>query len=80
MGSGTQLREDVRRHSCDKAAFHDCTISLNELYSVKDYADRDAHFSRIAGAIERLLPQQAACDVPLVASETEIARTRRQAG
>jgi hypothetical protein len=31
---------------------------LTELYSDKDYADRDAQFARIAGAIERFFPQQ----------------------
>jgi hypothetical protein len=33
---------------------------LDELYSDKDYADRDAQFARIAGAIERLFPAQVA--------------------
>jgi hypothetical protein len=33
---------------------------LDELYSDKDYAERDAQFVRIAGAIERLFPAQAA--------------------
>ncbi len=32
---------------------------LDELYSDKDFAQRDAQFSRIAGAIEKLLPAQA---------------------
>jgi hypothetical protein len=31
---------------------------LDELYSDKDYAERDAQFSRIAGAIEKLFPAQ----------------------
>jgi len=31
---------------------------LTELYSDKDYAERDAQFARIAGAIERLFPEQ----------------------
>ena len=31
---------------------------LDELYSDKDYAERDAQFSRIAGAIEKLFPSQ----------------------
>ena len=31
---------------------------LTELYSDKDYAERDAQFSRIAGAIEKFFPQQ----------------------
>jgi hypothetical protein len=33
---------------------------LDELYSDKDYAERDAQFARIAGAIERLFPAQVA--------------------
>ncbi len=33
---------------------------LDELYSDKDYAQRDAQFSRIAGAIEKLFPSQVA--------------------
>jgi hypothetical protein len=33
---------------------------LEELYSDKDYAQRDAQFARIAGAIERLFPEQVA--------------------
>jgi hypothetical protein len=31
---------------------------LLELYGDKDYAERDAQFARIAGAIERLFPEQ----------------------
>lgn len=31
---------------------------LEELYSEKDYAERDTQFARIAGALERLFPQQ----------------------
>ncbi len=31
---------------------------LEELYSEKDYAQRDAQFARIANALERLFPQQ----------------------
>ena len=31
---------------------------LDELYSDKDYADRDAQFARIAGALQKLFPQQ----------------------
>ena len=31
---------------------------LNELYSEKDYSERDAQFARIAGALERLFPDQ----------------------
>jgi len=33
---------------------------LDELYSDKDYAERDAQFARIAGAIQRLFPDQVA--------------------
>jgi hypothetical protein len=33
---------------------------LDELYSDKDYAQRDAQFARIAGAIEKLFPEQVA--------------------
>jgi hypothetical protein len=33
---------------------------LVELYSDKDYAERDAQFARIAGAIEKLFPRQVA--------------------
>ncbi|MDB5872469.1 MAG: hypothetical protein JWQ07_1911 [Ramlibacter sp.] len=33
---------------------------LSELYSDKDYAERDAQFARIAGAIERFFPDQVA--------------------
>ena len=33
---------------------------LDELYSDKDYAERDAQFARIAGAIEKLFPAQVA--------------------
>lgn len=33
---------------------------LDELYSDKDYAERDAQFARIAGAIERLFPADVA--------------------
>jgi hypothetical protein len=31
---------------------------LEELYSEKDYSQRDAQFSRIAGTLERMFPQQ----------------------
>lgn len=31
---------------------------LQELYSEKDYSQRDAQFSRIAGTLERMFPQQ----------------------
>jgi hypothetical protein len=31
---------------------------LDELYSEKDYSQRDAQFSRIAGGLERVFPQQ----------------------
>ena len=31
---------------------------LEELYSEKDYSQRDAQFSRIAGTLERMFPKQ----------------------
>jgi hypothetical protein len=31
---------------------------LEELYSARDYSERDTQFARIAGALERLFPQQ----------------------
>ena len=43
---GTQYREAAR-------------FFLKELYSEGDYSDRDAQFSRIAGALQRLLPHHA---------------------
>jgi hypothetical protein len=43
---GTRYREAAR-------------FFLKELYSEGDYSDRDAQFSRIAGALQRLLPQHA---------------------
>lgn len=33
---------------------------LQELYGERDYAERDAHFARIAGAVERLFPRDVA--------------------
>lgn len=33
------------------------TFFLEELYSARDYSDRDAQFSRIAGTIERTFPE-----------------------
>ena len=33
------------------------TFFLQELYSAKDYADRDAQFARIAGALQRTFPE-----------------------
>lgn len=33
---------------------------LDELYSDRDYADRDAQFARIAGAVERVFPRDVA--------------------
>lgn len=33
---------------------------LDELYSDRDYADRDAQFARIAGAVEKLFPKDVA--------------------
>ncbi|WNO04868.1 FFLEELY motif protein [Rhodoferax mekongensis] len=34
-----------------------CRFFLNELYSPKDFSQRDAEFSKIAGAVERLFPR-----------------------
>jgi hypothetical protein len=43
----------------DHEAYRDAaTFFLEELYSDKDYAGRDAQFSRVAGAIERMFPSQ----------------------
>jgi hypothetical protein len=39
---------------------HAARFFLEELYSDKDYSQRDAQFARIAGAIERLFPEQVA--------------------
>ncbi len=41
---------------------------LEELYSDKDYAERDAQFSRIAGAMQKFFPQQ------VVATAVSLAR------
>lgn len=41
------------------ANYADCAhFFLEELYSAKDFAERDAQFARIAGALERTFPQQ----------------------
>ena len=40
---------------------------LNDLYSDKDYSQRDAQFSRIAGALQRLFPQQVIATAVLLA-------------
>ncbi len=40
---------------------------LDELYGDKDYSHRDAQFSRIAGALQKLLPQQALATALLLA-------------
>lgn len=40
---------------------------LEELYSDRDYADRDAQFTRIAGAIERFFPAQVAATAAALA-------------
>lgn len=40
---------------------------LDELYSDRDYAERDAQFSRIAGAVQRLFPQQVAATAAALA-------------
>ena len=39
------------------------TFFLEELYSAKDYSDRDAQFARIAGAIERTFPDSVVATV-----------------
>ncbi|MCM2342741.1 hypothetical protein [Rhodoferax sp.] len=43
-------------HSASYAAC--ANFFLEELYSAKDFAERDAQFARIAGALERTFPQQ----------------------
>lgn len=48
---------------------------LDELYGVRDFAQRDAQFSRIAGALERLFPQavaQLAVDLAETHALTEV--------
>lgn len=40
---------------------------LEELYSDQDYADRDAQFARIAGAVERLFPRDVAATAAALA-------------
>ncbi|MDR7096898.1 FFLEELY motif protein [Hydrogenophaga laconesensis] len=48
---------------------------LEELYGVHDFAQRDAQFARIAGAIERLFPQavaQLAVDLAEIHALTEV--------
>jgi hypothetical protein len=40
---------------------------LEELYGDKDYSHRDTQFSRIAGALQKLLPQQALATAVLLA-------------
>ena len=52
------------------ASYADCTVQqrhpyapavhffLTELYSARDYTERDAQFARVAGAIERMLPEK----------------------
>ena len=51
----------LRRHLCGHAGGRSLPAShalfLEELYSDRDFADRDAQFARIAGAIERFFPQ-----------------------
>ena len=54
------------------ASYADCTANqrhayapavhffLTELYSARDYTERDAQFARVAGAIERMLPEKVA--------------------
>jgi len=48
---------------------------LDELYGVRDFAQRDAQFGRIAGALERLFPQavpQLAVDLAETHALTEV--------
>jgi hypothetical protein len=47
------------------------TFFLEELYSAKDYSDRDAQFSRIAGTIERTFPES------VISTVTALARLHR---
>jgi hypothetical protein len=49
-------RDLIEGHGPYQAA---CNFFLTELYGDADYARRDAQFSRIAGAIQRLLPKAA---------------------
>jgi hypothetical protein len=51
---------------CDAARFF-----LEELYSDKDYADRDTQFGRIAGALQTLFPKQ------VVATAVSLAQLHR---
>jgi hypothetical protein len=44
------------------------TFFLEELYSAKDYSDRDAQFARIAGAIERTFPDSVVATVRALAA------------
>ncbi|MEJ6020983.1 FFLEELY motif protein [Ramlibacter sp. PS4R-6] len=53
--SGTY--EDIMARGPYSAA---ATFFLEELYSERDFAERDAQFARIAGAIERFFPSQVA--------------------
>lgn len=52
---------------------------LDELYSDKDYAERDAQFMRIAGAIERLFPAQVAQTAVALAELHALTETLDQA-
>jgi hypothetical protein len=46
------------RDLLDDPTYAPCaTFFLEELYSAKDFAERDAQFSRIAGAIQRTFPE-----------------------
>lgn len=45
---------------------------LEELYSAKDYSERDAQFARLAGTIERTFPE------PVIATVLTLARLHRQ--
>src|SRR3954468_10308352 len=49
--------EDIMSRGPYRAA---ATFFLDELYSERDFAERDAQFARIAGAIERFFPSAVA--------------------
>lgn len=63
---------DFLRHPVYAPATH---FFLDELYGVHDFAQRDAQFARIAGAIERLFPEavaQLAVDLAEIHALTEV--------
>jgi hypothetical protein len=59
------LYADLLRDPTYSAA---ASFFLEELYGVKDFADRDAQFARIAGAIEKMFPSQVAATAASLAS------------